>query len=237
MFKIKNCLFQKNNTNNFKTQKTRVLSFITKIMHKQMLQDWPYLKKYELANKALKLEENQGDRVVFMGDSITEFWSDLMPEFFEGNPFYNRGISGQTSPQMLVRFRADVIDLKPKTVVILAGANDLAGNTGPASLEMICNNIFSMIELAQIHQIKVILGSVLPANTFPWKPSENPSQKIKALNQLLLNYSIKNKVQYLDYHTAMVDENDGMIPDYTHDGVHPNKKGYEVMAREWLVRG
>ena len=199
-----------------------------------MSQDWPYLKKYESANNALKSEPNQGDRVVFMGDSITEFWSNLMPEFFEGKPYHNRGISGQTSPQMLVRFRADVIALEPKTVVILAGANDLAGNTGPASLEMITNNIFSMVELAQVHQIKVVLCSVLPANTFPWKPTENPSQKIKALNELLVDYSLKNQIQYLDYYSAMVDENDGMITAYTNDGVHPNKKGYEVMASRFF---
>lgn len=207
-----------------------------KLMQKLMQQDWPYLKKYESANNALKSEPNQGDRVVFMGDSITEFWSNLMPEFFEGKPYHNRGISGQTSPQMLVRFRADVIALEPKTVVILAGTNDLAGNTGPASLEMITNNIFSMVELAQAHQIKVVLCSVLPANTFPWKPTENPSQKIKALNQLLVDYSLKNKIQYLDYYSTMVDKNEGMITDYTNDGVHPNKKGYEVMAfRCWLM--
>lgn len=205
-----------------------------KLMQKLMQHDWPYLKKYESANNALKSEPNQGDRVVFMGDSITEFWSNLMPEFFEGKPYHNRGISGQTSPQMLVRFRADVIALQPKKVVILAGANDLAGNTGPASLEMITNNIFSMAELAQAHQIKVVLCSVLPANTFPWKPTENPSQKIKALNQLLVDYSLKNQIQYLDYYPFMVDKNEGMITDYTNDGVHPNKKGYEVMASRFF---
>ena len=213
---------------------SRLFYSILKRMNKKMSQDWPYLKKYESANNALKSEPNQGDRVVFMGDSITEFWSNLMPEFFEGKPYHNRGISGQTSSQMLVRFRADVIALQPKIVVILAGANDLAGNTGPASLEMICNNIFSMIELAQIHQIKVVLCSVLPANTFPWKPTENPSQKIKALNELLVDYSLKNQIQYLDYYSAMVDENDGMITAYTNDGVHPNKKGYEVMASRFF---
>ena len=213
---------------------SRLFYSISKRMNKKMSQDWPYLKKYESANNALKSEPNQGDRVVFMGDSITEFWSNLMPEFFEGKPYHNRGISGQTSPQMLVRFRADVIALEPKTVVILAGANDLAGNTGPASLEMITNNIFSMVELAQVHQIKVVLCSVLPANTFPWKPTENPSQKIKALNELLVDYSLKNQIQYLDYYSAMVDENDGMITAYTNDGVHPNKKGYEVMASRFF---
>ena len=213
---------------------SRLFYSISKRMNKKMSQDWPYLKKYESANNALKSEPNQGDRVVFMGDSITEFWSNLMPEFFEGKPYHNRGISGQTSPQMLVRFRADVIALEPKTVVILAGANDLAGNTGPASLEMITNNIFSMVELAQVHQIKVVLCSVLPANTFPWKPTEDPSQKIKALNELLVDYSLKNQIQYLYYYSDMVDENDGMVTDYTNDGVHPNKKGYEVMASRFF---
>ncbi|MGA9637837.1 SGNH/GDSL hydrolase family protein [Flavobacterium sp.] len=200
-------------------------------MQQKTTQDWPYLKKYEKENQSIHSPISEENRVVFMGDSITEFWGRLMPEFFEGKSYINRGISGQTTPQMLVRFRADVIALQPKTVVILAGANDIAGNTGPATLEMITNNLFSMMELAQIHNIKVILCSVLPANMFPWKIRENPSQKIIALNQMLHHYTKENNIQYLDYYSAMVDENDGMITTYTEDGVHPNRKGYEVMAQ------
>ncbi|WPR70276.1 SGNH/GDSL hydrolase family protein [Flavobacterium sp. NG2] len=193
-------------------------------------QDWPYLKRYEAENVSTPPPTKEENRVVFLGDSITEFWKNLMPEFFDGKPYLNRGISGQTTPQMLVRFRADVIALQPRVVVILAGANDIAGNTGPTTIEMITNNLFSMIELAQVHHIKVILCSVLPANRFPWKQGENPSQKIIALNKILKEYAALNKIQYLDYYSVMVDEKDGMISTYADDGVHPNRLGYEVMA-------
>lgn len=165
-----------------------------------------------------------------MGDSITEFWSALCPEFFIGKPYINRGISGQTSPQMLIRFRADVIALKPTIVVILAGANDIAGNTGPSTLEMITDNIFSMAELAKAHQIKVILCSVLPAYDFHWKPNSFPAEKIVKLNKMLKKYADANEILYLDYYSALVDERKGLKADYADDGVHPNKAGYEVMA-------
>ncbi len=195
-----------------------------------MSQDWPYLQKYEALNQELKKTENNGDRIVFLGDSITEFWSVHLPEFFTKNPYHNRGISGQTSPQILLRFRADVIELKPKKVVILAGVNDIAGNTGYASLQMICNNLYSMIELAHVHQIQVVLCSILPANFLPWKTKENPSQKIKELNQILSNYAQKNNIQFVNYYPHMVDQNDGMLANYTDDGVHPNKNGYQIMT-------
>ena len=195
-----------------------------------MNQDWPYLNKYRKANALLEKPASGENRIVFMGDSITEFWDTVDPEFFQGKSYINRGISGQTSPQMLVRFRADVINLKPAVVVILAGGNDIAGNTGPATLEMIQNNIFSMAELAKTHHIKVILCSVLPANYFYWKPTEKPADTIIALNEILSNYAAANNLLYVDYYSAMADEHKGLKAEYADDGVHPNKAGYQVMA-------
>jgi lysophospholipase L1-like esterase len=206
-------------------------SVITKYQRtKEMINDWPYLKKYHQENAKLpKLEFGQ-KRIVFMGDSITEFWSTICPDFFYGKPYINRGISGQTSPQMLVRFRADVIALQPTIVVLLAGVNDIAGNTGPSTLEMITNNIFSMVELAKANQIKVILCSVLPANHFHWRTKTYPAEKIIELNILLKKYAEDNHIYYLDYHSAMADEHKGMKTALADDGLHPNKKGYEIMA-------
>ncbi|MFV8340855.1 SGNH/GDSL hydrolase family protein [Flavobacterium sp. XS2P39] len=197
---------------------------------KAQAQDWPNLNKYESENANLKPAEAGQKRIVFMGDSITEFWSTVNSEYFSGKPYVNRGISGQTSPQMLVRFRADVIALKPAAVVILAGINDIAGNTGPASLDMIKNNIFSMVELAKANQIKIILCSVLPAFDFPWKRNQNPAEKVMALNKLLKNYADANGIEYLDYYSAMVDKRKGLLASYSNDGVHPNKAGYQIMA-------
>lgn len=198
--------------------------------NKLQLQDWPYLKKYQKENANLPILESGEKRIVFMGDSITEFWSVLCPEFFDGKPYINRGISGQTSPQMLIRFRADVIDLKPSIVVLLTGANDIAGNTGPSTLEMILNNIISMVELAKANQIKVILCSLLPAYDFPWKTGSFPAEKIVTFNAILKKYADANKILYLDYYSAMVDERKGLKAAYADDGVHPNKAGYEVMG-------
>lgn len=193
-------------------------------------QDWPNLNKYKNANTMLGEPETSENRIVFMGDSITAFWATLNPEFFVGKAYLNRGISGQTSPQILLRFRADVIALKPAVVVILAGVNDIAGNTGPATLEMITNNIFSMIDLAKAHNIKVILCSLLPASDFPWKPNQEPANNIMALNRLLMNYASANAITYVDYHSAMANDQNGLPLAYSNDGVHPNKAGYEVMA-------
>jgi lysophospholipase L1-like esterase len=193
-------------------------------------QDWPNLNRYQNENTILKPLEAGQKRIVFMGDSITEFWSTVDSEYFSGKPYLNRGISGQTTPQMLLRFRADVIALKPTAVVILAGINDIAGNTGPMTIEMIRDNIFSMIELAKANHIKVILCSVLPAYDFPWKPNQDPIAKIKALNEILQNYAVANNIVYVDYYSAMVDERKGLKADYSNDGVHPNKIGYQVMA-------
>jgi len=153
----------------------------------------------------------------------------MFPGFFTDNNYINRGISGQTSPQMLIRFRVDVIHLKPAAVVILAGTNDIAGNTGPSTLEMIADNIFSMAELAKSNKIKVILCSVLPVYDYPWKPRLNPAEKIVKLNEMIQEYAHKKGFIYLDYFTAMVDERKGMQADYSKDGVHPNEAGYNVM--------
>lgn len=193
-------------------------------------QDWPNLNKYKKDNQQFISDPNSTNKVVFFGDSITEFWSREAPAYFQKNQYINRGISGQTTPQMLIRFRADVIALKPQIVVILAGVNDIAGNTGHATLEMITNNIFSMIDLAKAHHIKVILCSVLPAADFPWNPNQNPTAKIITLNSLLLQYADENQISFVDYHHAMVDDYNGLPLAYSADGVHPNKAGYEMMA-------
>jgi lysophospholipase L1-like esterase len=194
-------------------------------------QDWPNLKRYQEQNETLKEKPVPKGRVVFMGNSITDFWIGQSPEFFETNHFVDRGISGQTSPQMLLRFRQDVIDLKPRAVVIECGTNDIAGNTGYSTLEMIEDNIASMAELAKANKIKVILGSVLPANKFGWKPELHPAERIDSLNQWIRQYAKKNKMVYLDYYSSLVDEQQGMKAEYSKDGVHPNKEGYTVMER------
>lgn len=193
-------------------------------------QDWANLNKYKEANTALGLEVNKGDRIVFMGNSITEGWSDHDPDFFENTLYVNRGISGQTTPQMLLRFRQDVLDLGPEVVVILAGINDIAGNTGPSTQKMIEDNIFSMAELAKGKGIHVILSSVLPAYDFPWAPGLEPSQKVISLNKSIKQYAESNGHIYLDYFSAMVDSKNGLKEAYTYDGVHPNAMGYQIMG-------
>jgi lysophospholipase L1-like esterase len=192
-------------------------------------QDWANLNKYKLENDTLGLPAANESRIVFMGNSITEGWSKFCPYFFEGRPYINRGISGQTTPQMLLRFRQDVINLKPKVVLILAGTNDIAGNTGPSTLEMIMDNIISMAEIAMASGIKVILSAVVPAFDYPWSPGLNPNEKIPQLNTMIKNYCIENEIIYLDYFSAMTDGNNGLKPELTYDGVHPNEAGYKVM--------
>ena len=162
-----------------------------------------------------------------------ESWSHFDPDFFLTNSYINRGISGQTTPQMLIRFKPDVINLKPKAVVILAGINDIAGNTGPMQVENIAENIQSMAEISKANEIQVLICSVLPAIDFPWSPGLNPSTKVLRLNKLLKNYCRENNIFYVDYYSSMVDKNGGLkVPEYTSsdDLVHPNKKGYEVMS-------
>ena len=193
-------------------------------------QDWPYLNRYQTENDKLSPLKLREKRIVFMGDSITELWSVVHPSFFSEKSYINRGIGGQTSPQMLVRFRADVIALKPSVVVLLAGANDIAQNTGPSTLEMIANNIFSMVELATANNIKVILCSVLPVFDFYWRQGLEPAGKIVTLNKMISEYAYTNAIPYVDYYSAMVDEQKGLKSMYSEDGVHPNKAGYEVMV-------
>jgi lysophospholipase L1-like esterase len=193
-------------------------------------QDWANLTRFRDENAKLGLPLPGENRIVFMGNSITEGWSQKCPDFFKDRPYINRGISGQTTPQMLLRFRADVISLKPAVVVILAGTNDIAGNTGPSTLEMITDNLISMAELAKINGIRVVLCSVLPAFDYPWKPGLNPNEKIPALNEMIKSYAEKNGITYLDFFSPMVDDRNGMKATYTYDGVHPNEEGYLLMA-------
>lgn len=168
-------------------------------------------------------------RVVFLGDSITEGWSDASPDFFADRGYVERGISGQTTPQMLTRFRADVVNLEPKAVVILAGTNDIAGNSGPATNQMIEDNLASMAEIAAANDIRVILASILPAYDYPWNPGLQPAGRIAAINAWLRNYAEDNDHIYLDYYSALVDDRGGMQERYTTDGVHVTAEGYAVM--------
>ena len=193
-------------------------------------QDWPNLNKYKKENAFLGNPHPDENRIVFMGNSITEGWLQLDSTFFINKNYINRGIGGQTTPQILLRFRADVINLKPKVVVILAGTNDIAGNTGPMSLEMIMDNIISMSQLATANNIKVVLSSVLPAFDYPWRKGLKPNEKIPELNRLIKQYADDNDHIYLDYFSAMVDDKNGLQKKYTYDGVHPNKEGYQFMA-------
>ncbi len=192
-------------------------------------QDWANLERYKTENSLLSKPKANEHRVIFMGNSITEGWSGVFPNFFTDNTYVNRGVSGQTTPQMLLRFRQDVIALQPKAVVILAGTNDIAGNTGPMTLQMIMDNLISMVELANANAIKVILCSVLPAFDYPWRPGLSPNTKIPALNQLMESYANTHDIIYLNYFDAMTDGNNGMQAELTTDGVHVSKKGYELM--------
>lgn len=192
-------------------------------------EDWANLKRFEKENAAVQPPAKGEDRVVFMGNSITQGWSDKDPAFFKGKPYINRGIGGQTTPQMLLRFRPDVINLKPKVVVILAGTNDIAGNTGPTSEETIVGNIQSMALLAQHYGIKVVISSILPVYDYPWRRGLNPVPKIASVNKSLKEFAAANKMVYLDYFTPMADEQQGLKKELTYDGVHPNETGYKVM--------
>ena len=200
-------------------------------------QDWNEFantSRYDKANLELKLHTTAHNRVVFMGNSITEDWLKIRPEFFDNKDYINRGISGQTTPQMLLRFRQDVVDLNPKAVVILAGTNDIAGNSGYISLEAIISTIKSMAEIANANDIQVIISSILPAIDYPWKPGLDPASKIITINKALKVFSEENNFIYLDYYSAMVDDKGGLkVPEYTaaNDLVHPNKDGYLVMEK------
>ena len=193
--------------------------------------DWANLGYYEKRNRELGLPDENEKRIVFMGDSITEEWGNLYPEFFSGNYYINRGIGGQTTPQMLIRFKPDAIDLKPYAIIILAGTNDIAGNTGPSTVRMITDNIFSMAELAIAYEIKVVLSSILPVYQYPWVDDVlDPPSAIDSINSKIKEYVENKGLLYLDYYSSMVDDRKGLKLDFTGDGVHPNEAGYRVMS-------
>lgn len=192
--------------------------------------DWASLARYREANEQLGPPRPGEQRVVFYGNSITDAWARYFDTMFPNKPYVGRGISGQTTPQMLVRFRQDVIELEPAVVMILAGTNDIAGNTGPSTQAMIEDNLISMVELAKANGIRLVLSSVLPAYDYPWRPGLEPAQKIVALNAWMRNYATTHDVVYLDYHSAMADEHQGLRAELSEDGVHPNEAGYRIMA-------
>ena len=193
------------------------------------LLDWPGLARYRDENAALPSHE--AGRVVFYGDSITDGWGRVAgTTFFPGKPYVNRGISGQTTAQMLVRFQQDVVALKPAVVVILAGTNDIAGNTGPATQAMIEDNLRSMVQLARANGIRVVLASVLPASAYPWRPGYRPAEAIRALNRWIEAEAGETGAVYLDYYRAMGNADGGLDARLAADGVHPTPAGYAVMA-------
>ncbi len=195
------------------------------------LQDWPALGRYRADNATVSAPAAGENRVVFMGDSITDNWGRKYGKFFPSKPYINRGIGGQTTPQMLIRFYPDVVALRPKAVVILAGTNDIAGNTGPESLEDIENNLMAMTDIAQKNGIKVVLASVMPICDYIRKQSTNrPPEKIIALNRWIESYAGKNGFVYLDYYTPMLDEKQMLKKEWTDDGLHPNDAGYAAIA-------
>lgn len=208
-------------------------------LYDTMTKDWAMLKRYQDANAKVAPPAKNETRVVFMGDSITDLWdNDGFGGFFPGKPYINRGIGGQTTPQMLIRFRQDVVALSPKVVVILAGTNDIAGNTGPSTLEMVEDNFASMVEIARANSIRVVLASLLPvcdckANK-EGKPlvmtKNRPPEKIRALNDWIKQYAAKNDLVYLDYYSAMVDDKGFLKVDLTYDGLHADARGYAVMG-------
>lgn len=202
------------------------------------LRDWPALARYRDENAKTAVPNKDEKRVVFLGDSITDGWHN--PDnggFFPGKPYVNRGISGQTTPQMLIRFRPDVIALKPEVVVILAGTNDIAGNTGPMTLQAIEDNLTSIAELARAHGIRVVFASLLPVSDYEKtaegqprnQTTRRPPETIKALNEWMKKYVDENKLTYLDYYSAMVDDKGFLKDELSNDGLHPNAQGYLVM--------
>lgn len=193
-------------------------------------QEWGGLSRYFDDNAKLPPPAPGENRVVFLGDSITDAWAGSFGKLFPGKPYVGRGISGQTTPQMLVRFRQDVVNLKPKVVIILAGTNDTAGNTGPSTDDMIEDNLRSMVELAKANGIRPVLCSILPVYDFPWKKGLAPATRILRLNRWIHDYAAANGIPFVDYHTPMADERMGLKAELSGDGVHPNDAGYALMA-------
>ncbi|MDR0510096.1 MAG: SGNH/GDSL hydrolase family protein [Rikenellaceae bacterium] len=208
-----------------KKRTVMLLSAVLCTLGVESQEDWAGFRRYEKAN----VTAAKGAKAVFMGNSITEGWANSRPEFFIENGYIGRGISGQVTSQMLARFRADVLDLGPKCVVILAGTNDIAMNKGFISIRNIAGNIFSMAELARAHGIRTIICSTLPVYDYPWRKGLEPADKIIELNALLRDYAARNGCLYVDYHSAMKDERNGLPEKYAKDGVHPTAEGYAVM--------
>lgn len=207
-----------------------VLTLFLFSFSKSWAQDWPNLNQFQAENDSMVKTPQVEDRIVFMGNSITIGWKHHVPEFFKDKPYINRGISGQTTPQMLLRFRQDVIDLHPKVVVILAGINDIAHNTGPMTLEQIMGNLKSMAELARSNGIEPVLSSVLPAYDFPWRPGMEPAKKVPVLNAMIREYCEAQDIIYLDYFSVMADSRNGLDNTLASDEVHPTVKGYQIMG-------
>jgi lysophospholipase L1-like esterase len=191
--------------------------------------NWTNFKKYVNQNKEVKEKQKGELSIVFLGDSIFEGWSVARPDFFKDKPYYNRGISGQVTAQMLLRFQEDVANLKPDVLVLKAGINDIAENAGVYDQEKTLNNIKSIVQLAKANKIKVVLCSVLPANRFVWRPALTPADKVIDLNTALKAYAKQENVLYLDLYAAVVDDKKGMKSAYANDGVHPTVEGYKVL--------
>jgi lysophospholipase L1-like esterase len=205
---------------------------VASITKEDFKDDWADLHHYEAENKTLPTSAPNNKRVVFLGSSIFEFWKTRMPQYFlDHKDYIDRGISGQISPQLLIRFRQDVIDLKPKAVIILAGSNDIAGTTGHVTNQRIMDNIKSMVQLAQANNIKPILCAYLPVYDYPWRKGLHPAEKIIALNKEIQAYAIANKLMVIDYFTPLADSRNGQKEELTIDGVHPNAAGYKIMAK------
>lgn len=207
------------------------LSFLFMFSQETFSQDWPNLLRYRDADEKLGNPVPGEKRIVFMGNSITEGWINAHPEFFRENHLINRGIGGQTTPQMVLRFRQDVIDLKPAAVFILAGINDIAGNTGPSTLKMIKDNFENMAFLAEAARIKVVLCSILPSNKIPWRDNMNPSEKIRQINTWMKSFAESHQFEYVDYYSVLKDDKDGLPQNLSQDGVHPTPEGYLKMEQ------
>ena len=194
--------------------------------------DWPNLANYRKSNEKLKSSSSGRNRIVLIGDSITEGWTEFNPTFFQENNLINRGISGQTTPQMLIRIKQDAVHLDPKIIIINGGTNDIWGNTGPSTSEMIIDNLCSMAEIAIKNNINVALSTILPVYKYPDRDDIiDPPKTISLINSVLLDYCKKNGLTFLDYFSPMADEKKGLRSGYGTDGVHPNKQGYSVMEQ------
>lgn len=222
--------------NKFKTFLSVAVIAATAMSAYGQSRDWGQLERYDKDNKVLINDKNRKTKVVFIGNSITDNWASMRPQFFADNNFVGRGISGQTSYQFLVRFREDVVNLSPEAVVINTGTNDVAENTGPYDEDRTFGNILSMVEMAKANGIKVILSTVLPAKEFVWNPSiKDAPEKINSLNRRLKEFAKKNKLAFIDYHTPLLaPDNVSLNPAYCNDGVHPTEAGYEIMEQTVL---